>query len=115
MKRLFFILALIVCVVLVDAQTQPLKKVTTNKELCDLILKYNINDVLEDDISFLKKQGFDPQSVVEYAMNHPEAILDCLFNLTIDLTQNEPSLKVAGFNWATRKYSGNLSVGWVKI
>jgi len=115
MKRLIFIMALIVCVMIVDAQNQPLKKVTTNKELCDLILKYNINDVLEDDISFLKKQGFDPQSVVEYAMNHPEAILECLFNLTIDLSQNEPTLKVAGFNWALRKYSGNLSVGWVKI
>ena len=101
-------------VALVNAQSQPLRKVKTNKELCDLIIKYNISDVLEDDISFLTKQGYDPESVVEYSMNHPEAILKCLFNMSVDLTQNELSFKITDFNCVNRIYTGNLGEGWVR-
>ena len=104
-----------VCLVtFVTVQSQTLKKVTTNKELCDLITKNSISDVLEDDISFLKKQGFDPQSVVEYAMNHPDAILECLFNISVDLTHNDLSFKISSFNWAKQTYTGTLGDGWVK-
>jgi len=115
MKHLINILVIVSLAVSVNAQSQTLKKVSTSKELCDLINKYNINDIIDDDISFLKKQGFDPQSAVEFAMTHPEALLECFFKIKIDLTQKNLPLKVSGFNWINRNYSGNLGDGWVKV
>lgn len=114
MKQFTIILALVCLGVVVNAQSQPLQKIATINELCDLIKKNNISDVLTDDISFLKKLGFDPESVVEYAMNHPKELLECLFNITVDLTPNDVSFKITGFNWAKRTYSGYLGDGWVK-